>query len=117
MASRLLTPTLRSTHAISTSTPSLALRSFHSSPARLAEVATPLPARKPYGAFRSGLTGFALGSTLAGAGMYYYVLDEYKVSNELLTEDIYALQASVQRVHTYVQGLEEKLAELERKKK
>ena len=26
---------------------------------------------------------------LAGSGMYYYVVDEYKVSNELLTEDIY----------------------------
>ena len=26
---------------------------------------------------------------MAGAGMYYYVLDEYKVSNEMLTEDIY----------------------------
>jgi hypothetical protein len=42
-------------------------------------------------------------------------LEEYKVSNELLTEDIYSLQASVQRVHTYVQGLEEKLAKLEKK--
>lgn len=26
---------------------------------------------------------------MAGAGVYYYVLEEYKVSNELLTEDIY----------------------------
>jgi len=26
---------------------------------------------------------------LTGASVYYYVLDEYKVSNELLTEDIY----------------------------
>ncbi len=33
--------------------------------------------------------GFLLGSTLAGAGTYYYILEEYKVSNELLTEDIY----------------------------
>lgn len=33
--------------------------------------------------------GFLLGTTLAGAGTYYYVLDEYRVSNELLTEDIY----------------------------
>jgi len=61
------------------------------------------------------LLGFFLGSTLAGVGVYYYVLEEYKVSNELLTEDIYSLQASVQRVHTYVQGLEEKLAKLEKK--
>lgn len=33
--------------------------------------------------------GFLLGTTLAGAGTYYYILDEYRVSNELLTEDIY----------------------------
>ena len=33
--------------------------------------------------------GFLLGSTLAGSAVYYYILDEYKVSNELLTEDIY----------------------------
>lgn len=33
--------------------------------------------------------GFLLGSTLSGAGLYYYVVDEYKVSNELLTEDVY----------------------------
>ena len=35
------------------------------------------------------LFGFLLGSTLAGAGSYYYVLDEYRVANEMLTEDIY----------------------------
>ncbi len=28
------------------------------------------------------LFGFLLGSTLAGAGVYYYILEEYKVSNE-----------------------------------
>lgn len=39
--------------------------------------------------FRSRLFGFFFGSTLTGAGIYYYVLDEYKLSNELLTEDIY----------------------------
>lgn len=40
--------------------------------------------------------------------MYYYVIEEYKVSNELLAEDIYALQAAVQRIHSHVQDLEEK---------
>jgi hypothetical protein len=35
------------------------------------------------------LFGFLLGTAAAGAGMYYYVLGEYRVSNELLTEDIY----------------------------
>ena len=33
--------------------------------------------------------GFLFGSTLAGAGTYYYILEEYRMSNELLTEDIY----------------------------
>jgi hypothetical protein len=33
--------------------------------------------------------GFLLGATATGASFYYYVLSEYKVSNELLTEDIY----------------------------
>lgn len=39
--------------------------------------------------FNSRLFGFLLGSTITGAAVYYYVLDEYKVANELLTEDIY----------------------------
>jgi hypothetical protein len=37
----------------------------------------------------SSLFGFLLGSTLAGAAVYYYILEEYKLSNEMLTEDIY----------------------------
>jgi len=102
---------------LSTTQPRMFCRSFQTSTRRVADTAVPLPVRKPVGAFRGGLFGFLLGSTLAGAGVYYYVLEEYKVSNELLTEDIYSLQASVQRVHTYVQTLEEKLSELERKKK
>lgn len=35
------------------------------------------------------LVGFLLGSGVAGVAVYSYILDEYKVSNELLTEDIY----------------------------
>lgn len=35
------------------------------------------------------LFGFLLGSVAAGVSVYYYVLKEYRVSNELLTEDIY----------------------------
>ena len=57
----------------------------------------------------NSLFGFLLGATSAGAGMYYYVIDEYRVSNELLTEDIYALQAAVQRIEGYVRTLEEKV--------
>lgn len=35
------------------------------------------------------LFGFFFGSSLAGAAVYYYAVQEYKTSNELLTEDIY----------------------------
>lgn len=38
---------------------------------------------------RSRLFGFLMGTVLAGGGLYYYVVDEYKVSNELLVGDIY----------------------------
>jgi len=73
------------------------------------EVVTATAPRKPVGAFRGTLFGFLLGSVLAGTGLYYYVIDEYKVSNELLTEDIYALQAAVQRVEGYVKTLEDQM--------
>ncbi|SPQ18714.1 d85af470-7588-469a-a851-ef29e9c6b5be [Thermothielavioides terrestris] len=93
-------------------------RSFSTSPARLdAAAAAPLPARRPIGALRGGLFGFFLGSTLAGGAVYYYAIQEYKASNELLTEDIYALQNAVDRLSTYLATLEEKMEALERKKK
>jgi hypothetical protein len=60
------------------------------------------------------LFGFLLGTATAGAGMYYYVVDEYRVSNQLLTEDIYALQSAVQRIEGYVRTLEEKVGEKRR---
>merc|ERR1711939_662450 len=76
MATRMLRPAMR----LSSPSAALTTRSFQTSTRRFAEVAAPLPVRKPVGAFRGGLFGFLLGSTLAGAGVYYYVLDEYKVS-------------------------------------
>ncbi|KKZ64879.1 hypothetical protein EMCG_09256 [[Emmonsia] crescens] len=51
--------------------------------------AAALPVQKPVGAFRGGLFGFLFGTAVAGASVYYYILDEYRVSNEMLTEDIY----------------------------
>ncbi|EEH47657.1 hypothetical protein PABG_11394 [Paracoccidioides brasiliensis Pb03] len=75
-----------------------------------------LPVQKPVGAFRGGLFGFLLGTTVAGASVYYYILDEYRVSNEMLTEDIYALQAATQRLNAYVTDLEGKLDLLQKKK-
>ena len=32
--------------------------------------------------------GFLLGATVTGAASYFYVYEEYKLGNELLTEDI-----------------------------
>ncbi|KAI1394146.1 uncharacterized protein F4822DRAFT_38512 [Hypoxylon trugodes] len=113
MASRVL---LSGARSISAAAPR-ATRSFHATARTLADATAPLPVRKPVGAFRGGLFGFLLGSTLAGGGIYGYVLREYKASNELLTEDIYALQAACQRLNTYVQQLEEKMDAAERKKK
>ncbi|RSM16614.1 hypothetical protein CEP52_000355 [Fusarium oligoseptatum] len=77
----------------------LAARGFHTSARRMADAA-PLPARKPMGAFRGGF--------LSGSAAYSYLLKEYKTANDLLTEDIYTLQASVTRLSNYVQALETK---------
>ncbi|KAJ6445651.1 SacI domain-containingand endonuclease/exonuclease/phosphatase family protein [Purpureocillium lavendulum] len=86
----------------------LAARPFSTSARRMADAAAPLPARKPMGAFRGGLFGFLFGCVLSGGAVYSYVLNEYKTSNELLTEDIYTLQASVTRLTNYVKNLEER---------
>ncbi|KAK6007347.1 hypothetical protein QM012_006355 [Aureobasidium pullulans] len=55
------------------------------------------------------ILGFLSGAVLSGGALYYYVIDEYRVSNELLTEDIYALQSAVSRIESYVKSLEEKV--------
>lgn len=34
------------------------------------------------------LFGFLLGSVLSGGALYYYVVDEYKISNAMLNEDL-----------------------------
>ncbi|KAK5629909.1 hypothetical protein RRF57_005624 [Xylaria bambusicola] len=114
----------RSVFAASTTSLTMraAARNFHATSRNLADAAAALPARKPIGAFRGGLRldslfGFLLGTTLAGGGVYGYTLREYKASNELLTEDIYALQAACQRLNTYVKELEDRMDAAERKRK
>ncbi|KAL2260265.1 hypothetical protein VTK26DRAFT_5766 [Humicola hyalothermophila] len=97
-----------------------ALRSFSTSVARRDAVAAPpppLPARKPVGALRGGLFGFFLGSSVAGAAVYYYAVQDYKASNQLLTEDIYALQKAVERLERYLGTLEEKMEVMEKRRK
>ncbi|KAE9978415.1 hypothetical protein EG328_001496, partial [Venturia inaequalis] len=92
MASRLLTRTTLAPFKIATRQQAMfgAERAFSQTAGRFAgEVGGVLPVRRPVGAFRGGLLGFLSGSVLAASGMYFYVLQEYRVSNELLTEDIY----------------------------
>ncbi|CAG8267460.1 unnamed protein product [Penicillium salamii] len=83
------------------------VRSFSSSRARL-NVA-PLPSSKPVGAFRGGVFGFLAGSVAASASVYYYVLGEYKIANEMLSDDISALQMATIKLQSYITELESKL--------
>ncbi|KAF3005029.1 hypothetical protein E8E13_009055 [Curvularia kusanoi] len=106
MASRVLRPAFRAAN--------ITARGFQTSAVLRQEKPLVAPVRRPVGAFRGGLFGFLLGTATAGAGMYYYVVDEYRVSNQLLTEDIYALQSAVQRIEGYVRTLEEKVGEKRR---
>jgi len=111
MASRTLVPRFSTASRNLRALPQFQSRTFQSTSRRFQEAvpAAAVTVKRPVGAFRGGLFGFLLGSTLAGASVYYYILEEYKVSNELLTEDIYALQAAVQRIHSYVTELENKM--------
>ena len=93
-----------------------ATRAFRPALPRTAPVSEPLPIRKPFGAMRAGLFGFLLGTTLTAAAVYYYILQEYKMSNEILTGNIQSVGDNILRVHSHVQMLENKLAELEKKK-
>ncbi|CAK7268950.1 hypothetical protein SEPCBS119000_003320 [Sporothrix epigloea] len=104
----MLSRTAARTAAASLSASTPAARSFQTSARRLAEAA-PLPARKPVGAFRGGLFGFLFGTTLTGSAVYYYVLTEYKASNDQLTEDIYTLQKATQQLSTHLATLEDKV--------
>ncbi|CAK7568536.1 MAG: hypothetical protein SEPTF4163_006529 [Sporothrix epigloea] len=107
-AKTILSRTTARATAVSLSASTSAARSFQTSARRLAEAA-PLPARKPVGAFRGGLFGFLFGTTLTGSAVYYYVLSEYKASNDQLTEDIYTLQKATQQLSTHLATLEDKV--------
>ncbi|KAJ6028480.1 hypothetical protein N7540_004056 [Penicillium herquei] len=76
---------------------------------------TPLPARKPVGAFRGGVFGFLSGAVVAGASVYYYILSDYRVANEMLTDDILALQSATMKLQSYITELETKVNKLQKK--
>ncbi|PIG89159.1 hypothetical protein AARAC_002402 [Aspergillus arachidicola] len=90
-------------------------RSFSTSPSVRDAAGSTLPAKKPVGAFRGGIFGFLTGTIVAGASVYYYILGEYRVTNEMLTEDIYALQSATQKLQTYIGELETKVDQLRKK--
>ncbi|KAL5343619.1 hypothetical protein BJX70DRAFT_353014 [Aspergillus crustosus] len=90
-------------------------RSFSSSPLKK-DAGSTLPTRKPVGAFRGGLFGFLSGTVVAGVAVYYYILGEYRISNESLTEDIYALQSATQKLQNYISELETRVDQLQKKK-
>ncbi|KAL3460455.1 hypothetical protein BJX64DRAFT_263117 [Aspergillus heterothallicus] len=92
-----------------------ATRRFSSSPF-LKNTGATLPAKKPVGAFRGGLFGFLSGALVAGGVVYYYILGEYRISNNMLTEDIYALQSATQKLQTYISELETRVDQLQKKK-
>ncbi|KAH0595321.1 hypothetical protein MHUMG1_07071 [Metarhizium humberi] len=69
-------------------TRAMGARTFSTSARRMADAA-PLPAKRPMGAFRGGLFGFLFGCVLSGSAVYTYLVQEFKVSNDMLSEDIY----------------------------
>ncbi|KAJ5221287.1 uncharacterized protein N7469_010174 [Penicillium citrinum] len=77
--------------------------------------AAALPAKKPVGAFRGGVFGFLCGAVAAGASVYYYVLGDYRISNEMLSQDISALQSATIKLQSYISELEGKVDQLKKK--
>lgn len=59
--------------------------------------------------------GFLAGSVTAGTLVYFYILQEYRTANEMLSEDIYVcsplfladvLRASAFRRHSWIGGIQ-----------
>ena len=74
---------------LTTPKPTKPLRPSHRTLTSTRPLQDSTPIRKPVGAFRGGLLGFFVGATLAGASVWFYILQEYRVSNEMLGEDVY----------------------------
>ena len=71
--------------------------------------ATPVTIRRkpPVGAFRGGITGFLLGTTLACGFGWVYFLEEYRNASDLLMESVEELQGSTGKITGYVKRIEE----------
>jgi hypothetical protein len=53
---------------------------------------------------RNRAFGFLSGAVLAGGSLYYYLVDEYKSSNQLLTEDIYVCKRATPPIEQPLSG-------------
>ena len=67
----------------------------------------PAPTRRPVGAFRGGITGFLLGTSIAAAVGWYYLLEEYNAASDVLLSSVEDLQQSTSKVANYVRRIEE----------
>ncbi|KAF3936819.1 hypothetical protein ABW19_dt0204308 [Dactylella cylindrospora] len=89
-------------------------RTFSGSSKRLAETVTaPAPnvtVKKSGGAFRGGVIGFLIGSTLAFATSFTYLRNEWKIRDDILMEDFASLRATCQRVEARFRILEDQIA-------
>lgn len=65
-------------------------------------------APKKVGAFRGGFVGFLLGVSVTGVASYYYLLDQYKLTNSVMVGDIVELQNSINNLQKHIKTLEEK---------
>lgn len=68
---------------------------------------TVAPTRK-VGSVRGGVVGFLLGVSATGFASYYYLLDQYKLANNVVVADVVALQNSVKSLEQHVKSLEKK---------
>jgi len=75
-----------------------------------APAGTATPVKKPMGAFRGGLFGFLLGSTLAFGASFTYLRNEWKIRDDILMEDFASLRAACQRVEARFKVLEDQIA-------
>lgn len=60
------------------------------------------------GSVRGTILGFLVGVTATGFGSYYYLLDEYKLANNVVVADVVALQNSIANLERHVKSLEGK---------
>lgn len=75
--------------------------------ARSYSTGSPVVAPKKVGALRGGFTGFLLGASATGAASYYYLLDEFTKSNNVILLDLLKLNETVQNLEKHVKTLEE----------